>query len=118
MTERDGYYAMSAICIAVGIALLVTFVLPTARRLQRELLSATCIYTAVTGLDDFAFRIADVCLEGEDSTIKCSNPAQRLHQHTHNVAYISRGFCKRSMHYSLTRGLEPRSSRLPRRDMR
>jgi hypothetical protein len=52
MTERDGYYAMSAICIAVGIALLVTFVLPTARRLQRELLSATCIYTAVTGLDD------------------------------------------------------------------
>lgn len=52
MTERDGYYAMSAICIAVGIALLVTFVLPTARRLQRESLSAKCIYTAVTGHDE------------------------------------------------------------------
>jgi PAT family acetyl-CoA transporter-like MFS transporter 1 len=36
ITERDGYYAMSMICIAVGIALLVGYVLPIARRLQSE----------------------------------------------------------------------------------
>ena len=36
MTERDGYYAMSVICIAVGVTVLVMFVLPTTRRLQSE----------------------------------------------------------------------------------
>lgn len=33
-TERDGYYAMSAICVIVGVIVLVTYVKPTARRLQ------------------------------------------------------------------------------------
>ena len=36
MTERDGYYAMSVICIAVGVTVLVMYVLPTTRRLQSE----------------------------------------------------------------------------------
>lgn len=35
-TERDGYYATSAICIALGAILLITFVQPTARKLQGE----------------------------------------------------------------------------------
>lgn len=44
MTERDGYYAMSMICIAVGVILLVTFVLPTTRRLQSECKAETLLY--------------------------------------------------------------------------
>lgn len=35
-TERDGYYATSAICITLGAILLITFVQPTARKLQGE----------------------------------------------------------------------------------
>ena len=35
--ERDGYYYMSALCVVIGAALLVGFVLPTVRRLQCEL---------------------------------------------------------------------------------
>lgn len=34
--ERDGYYVTSAICIAIGAILLITFVQPTARKLQGE----------------------------------------------------------------------------------
>lgn len=37
MTERDGYYAMSALCVGMGIMLLVTFIRPTVRRLQGEI---------------------------------------------------------------------------------
>ena len=44
VTERDGYYAMSMICIAVGVILLVTFVLPTTRRLQSECKAETLLY--------------------------------------------------------------------------
>jgi hypothetical protein len=40
VTERDGYYAMSVICIALGVALLLAFVKPTSRRLQALPLSA------------------------------------------------------------------------------
>ena len=34
ITERDGYYMVSYICLAVGVSLLVLYVRPTARRLQ------------------------------------------------------------------------------------
>lgn len=34
--ERDGYYVTSTICIIVGAILLLTFVQPTARKLQGE----------------------------------------------------------------------------------
>ncbi|TNY19044.1 acetyl-coenzyme A transporter 1-domain-containing protein, partial [Rhodotorula diobovata] len=34
LTERDGYYAVSAVCIALGAALLLWFVGPVARKLQ------------------------------------------------------------------------------------
>lgn len=34
VTERDGYYATSSICIIIGAILLITFVQPAARRLQ------------------------------------------------------------------------------------
>lgn len=32
--ERDGYYIMSSICVGLGVILLVTFILPTAKMLQ------------------------------------------------------------------------------------
>lgn len=41
ITERDGYYITSGLCIAMGIIALVTYVLPTARKLQGESLSHT-----------------------------------------------------------------------------
>ncbi|KAF8061016.1 acetyl-coenzyme A transporter 1-domain-containing protein [Lyophyllum atratum] len=34
ITRRDGYYAMSALCMVVGVVLLVTFIIPRARKLQ------------------------------------------------------------------------------------
>jgi len=35
VSERDGYYIVSAICLAFGVIFLVTFIIPTARKLQR-----------------------------------------------------------------------------------
>ena len=32
--QRDGYYIMSFVCIALGASLLVGFILPTVKRLQ------------------------------------------------------------------------------------
>jgi hypothetical protein len=34
ITERDGYYITSVLCVGLGIIALVTYVLPTARKLQ------------------------------------------------------------------------------------
>ncbi|KAF8912933.1 acetyl-coenzyme A transporter 1-domain-containing protein [Gymnopilus junonius] len=35
VTERDGYYIVTGICIAFGLLFLVAFIIPTARKLQR-----------------------------------------------------------------------------------
>jgi len=32
--ERDGYYTTTAICLGIGLIFLVTYILPTAKRLQ------------------------------------------------------------------------------------
>lgn len=32
--DRDGYYSVSLICVGIGAILLVTYIIPTARRLQ------------------------------------------------------------------------------------
>lgn len=34
ITERDGYYYVSAICVTFGALFLVLYIIPTARRLQ------------------------------------------------------------------------------------
>lgn len=34
VTERDGYYYVSSICVAIGVVSLVVYIIPTARRLQ------------------------------------------------------------------------------------
>lgn len=39
MTEQDGYYYVSAICVIFGVVFLVGYIIPTARKLQGELLS-------------------------------------------------------------------------------
>ena len=36
--QRDGYYIMSFVCVVVGAALLVTYILPTVRKLQCKFL--------------------------------------------------------------------------------
>lgn len=56
--ERDGYYVTSAMCIAVGAILLLTFVQPTARKLQGKafFLSASC--TIAESLTCFLFIVA------------------------------------------------------------
>lgn len=43
ITERDGYYYVSAICIAFGVLFLVGYIMPTARRLECE--SIECFLT-------------------------------------------------------------------------
>lgn len=35
-TEQDGYYIVSAICMAFGVVILLAFILPTARKLQGQ----------------------------------------------------------------------------------
>ena len=34
VTERDGYYYVSSLCVALGVVSLVFYIIPTARRLQ------------------------------------------------------------------------------------
>ncbi|KAG5636560.1 hypothetical protein H0H81_007612 [Sphagnurus paluster] len=34
ITHRDGYYSMSALCMVLGVVILVTFIIPKARKLQ------------------------------------------------------------------------------------
>jgi len=36
VTERDGYYWVSVLCLTFGVAFLLGYVIPTARRLQGE----------------------------------------------------------------------------------
>lgn len=36
VTERDGYYMMSAVCVALGLAILLLYIRPTAKRLQSK----------------------------------------------------------------------------------
>jgi hypothetical protein len=36
ITERDGYFITTGLCLALGVTSLVTFIIPTARRLQGE----------------------------------------------------------------------------------
>jgi len=36
VTERDGYYWVSSICVAIGVVTLLVYIIPTARRLQSE----------------------------------------------------------------------------------
>ncbi|KAH9026321.1 acetyl-coenzyme A transporter 1-domain-containing protein [Lactarius deliciosus] len=45
ITERDGYYITSGLCICMGIVALVAYVLPTARKLQALPLSKWRIYS-------------------------------------------------------------------------
>ena len=35
-TERDGYFITTGLCLTLGVISLVTFIIPTARRLQGE----------------------------------------------------------------------------------
>lgn len=36
ITERDGYFITTGLCLALGVTVLVIFIIPTARRLQGE----------------------------------------------------------------------------------
>jgi len=36
ITERDGYFITTGLCLALGVTSLVTFIIPTALRLQGE----------------------------------------------------------------------------------
>ena len=38
ITERDGYYITNGLCVGLGIIAVVTYVIPTARKLQGEFL--------------------------------------------------------------------------------
>ena len=40
--EQDGFYYVSAICMTVGVAVWVAYVVPTALRLQGEQLQTRC----------------------------------------------------------------------------
>jgi PAT family acetyl-CoA transporter-like MFS transporter 1 len=40
VTEQDGYYYTSAICVIFGVIFIVGYIIPTARKLQGELLSS------------------------------------------------------------------------------
>ncbi|KAN0129643.1 Acetyl-coenzyme A transporter 1 [Lactarius tabidus] len=45
ITERDGYYITSVLCVGLGIIALVTYVLPTARKLQALPVSKWRVYS-------------------------------------------------------------------------
>jgi hypothetical protein len=50
ITERDGYYITSGLCIGLGILAVVTYVIPTARKLQGESLLTTYIAHRVSSV--------------------------------------------------------------------
>ncbi len=53
VTETDGYYIVSAICIGFGIIALMVFILPTARKLQSECSVLYLNYELSTYLQNF-----------------------------------------------------------------
>src|ERR1700761_529824 len=42
VTERDGYYITNGLCVGLGIIAVVTYVVPTARKLQGESPNRIC----------------------------------------------------------------------------
>jgi Acetyl-coenzyme A transporter 1 len=48
VTQRDGYYYVSSICVAIGVVSLVVYVIPTARRLQCTWSMLIAIFTEIT----------------------------------------------------------------------
>lgn len=61
MIESDGYYTVSAICVAIGAILLVAYIWPAARRLQRKLHFLTLCVTTTERM----FRTTWVCMESK-----------------------------------------------------
>jgi MFS transporter, PAT family, solute carrier family 33 (acetyl-CoA transportor), member 1 len=43
VTERDGYYWVSALCLMFGVAFLIGYIIPTARKLQGECSVGSCL---------------------------------------------------------------------------
>lgn len=58
--QRDGYYPMSMICVGLGAILLVTFIIPTTRKLQCELLAEVALMDSAP----------NVCLASQDSKLE------------------------------------------------
>jgi len=61
VTETDGYYIVCGICLAFGVIFLVAFILPTARKLQREWLHYLILWKrtqhGVSGLPTSVWRV-------------------------------------------------------------
>ena len=62
VTERDGYYIVSAICLAFAVIFLVAFIIPTARKLQSKSLFKLMtilmqILSCLVGLPTSVWRI-------------------------------------------------------------
>jgi len=63
VTETDGYYLVCGVCLAFGVIFLVAFILPTARKLQREWLEyLTFVKTSST----WNLRSANVRVAGDN----------------------------------------------------
>lgn len=44
MTERDGYYTVSAICLVLGLLSVVFYMIPTARKLQGKVSTYSILF--------------------------------------------------------------------------
>lgn len=62
VTERDGYYMVSALCMTFGVVLLVTFIIPNARKLQ----GWCTIFSSCSNADDVLRSSSDICMAGEN----------------------------------------------------
>lgn len=62
MIESDGYYTVSAICVAIGAILLVAYIWPAARRLQSKLQRSHSMLVQLlnrcSGLPGSAWRVS------------------------------------------------------------
>lgn len=53
VTERDGYYIVSAVCLGIGVLSVIFHMIPTARKLQgklRTLLVCACLINVISQL--------------------------------------------------------------------
>lgn len=62
VTETDGYYVVSGICLAFGVIFLIAYIIPTARRLQGQ-----CSSQAVSCLNVNFYSATSVQVESSSN---------------------------------------------------
>ena len=81
VTERDGYYYVSSLCVALGVFSLVFYIIPTARRLQ---CTWSILMVALTEVMPNLYSTTCKQMEGELELVDCESLEQYLMMNSTN----------------------------------